>query len=342
MTWPTGSVVTTDLDATTDSPANARDDILSAVQKLNQIIGHGEPVLLSATQTVAGTKTFSSSPVVPTPSAANHAVRKDYVDTEVAGAKSYADTLATDFASGGFRNLTLSATGSSATVSVSADALMLLNGSGKAKLVTPSLSINSAASGANGLDTGTLAANTWYSVWVIWNGTTVAGLLSASPTSPTMPAGYTYKARVGWIRTDGTGNKWPLGFQQAGRVVHYKVAAGTNLTALPTIASGVHGSVTVPTWVSSSVSAFVPSTAGRYTVSAFVTATSGNTLIVAPSSSFGAWSSTSNPAPVVLVPYNGAGYGASSVATFQNEGNVHYASSAAGAVLQMFGWEDNL
>ena len=91
MTWPTGSVVTTDLDAATDSPANARDDILSALQKLNQIIDHGEPVLLSGSQTLAGTKTFSSSPVVPTPSAANHAVRKDYVDADVAGAKSYAE-----------------------------------------------------------------------------------------------------------------------------------------------------------------------------------------------------------------------------------------------------------
>lgn len=333
MTWPTGSVVTTDLDATTDSPANARDDILSAVQKLNQIIDHGEPVLLSATQTVAGTKTFSSSPVVPTPSADNHAVRKDYVDTEVAGAKSYADTLATDFASGGFRNLTLSATGSSATVSVSADALMLLNGSGKAKLVTPSLSINSAASGANGLDTGTLAANAWYSVWVIWNGTTVAGLLSASATSPTMPAGYTYKARVGWIRTDGTGNKWPLGFIQRGRVIQYVVAGA--LSQYPQMFLGATSGVQ-----SVSVVNFCPPTAHRIALSwGVVGAGSGGAVGIGPTSVTTAWVAGGfaflGSASASFTGTSNASMGLESTSIFVKSDNGN-------GYIGCTGWEDNL
>lgn len=84
MTWPTGSVVTTDIDASTDSPANARDDILSALQKLNEIIANGAPVLLDGNQSVGGVKTFTSSPVVPTPSAPGHAATKTYVDNLIA------------------------------------------------------------------------------------------------------------------------------------------------------------------------------------------------------------------------------------------------------------------
>lgn len=84
MTWPTGSVVTTDVDASTDSPANARDDILSALQKLNEIIANGSPVLLAGNQSVGGVKTFTSSPVVPTPSASGHATTKTYVDDLIA------------------------------------------------------------------------------------------------------------------------------------------------------------------------------------------------------------------------------------------------------------------
>lgn len=40
MTYPTTAVTTTNLDASTDSPASARSDILDAIQKLNQMIAH--------------------------------------------------------------------------------------------------------------------------------------------------------------------------------------------------------------------------------------------------------------------------------------------------------------
>jgi hypothetical protein len=40
MTWPAGAVNTTNVDAGTDNPQNARADILDAFQKLNQIIAH--------------------------------------------------------------------------------------------------------------------------------------------------------------------------------------------------------------------------------------------------------------------------------------------------------------
>ena len=55
-----------------------------------------------------------------------------------------------------------------------------------------SVVINTTTTGANGLDTGSRAANTWYNIFLINNGTTTAGLASLSATSPTLPTGYNY------------------------------------------------------------------------------------------------------------------------------------------------------
>ncbi len=65
------------------------------------------------------------------------------------------------------------------------------------------ITVDITSSGANGLDTGSVAGNTWYAVWIIWNPTseTAAGLFSTSFSSPTMPSGYTKKRRIGVVRT---------------------------------------------------------------------------------------------------------------------------------------------
>lgn len=57
-----------------------------------------------------------------------------------------------------------------------------------------------------GLDTGTIAANTWYYVYIIKRVDTgvVDMLYSASPTAPTMPANYTLKRLIGAVKTDGS------------------------------------------------------------------------------------------------------------------------------------------
>ena len=54
------------------------------------------------------------------------------------------------------------------------------------------------------LDTGTVAASTWYSVFVIERIDTavVDVLCSTSATAPTMPTNYTRKRRIGSILTD--------------------------------------------------------------------------------------------------------------------------------------------
>lgn len=87
--------------------------------------------------------------------------------------------------------------------------------------VTSDITINSAASGANGLDSGSVAANTWYGIYVIFAPSTelVAGLISTSLSSPTMPATYTVKRLVGAVRTDSSGHFRQ--FIQSGRDVQY-------------------------------------------------------------------------------------------------------------------------
>lgn len=53
MTWPTGAVDTTDMDAGTDSPATARADIKTLTDKVNEMIAHTEPAKKSG-DTFAG------------------------------------------------------------------------------------------------------------------------------------------------------------------------------------------------------------------------------------------------------------------------------------------------
>lgn len=75
-------------------------------------------------------------------------------------------------------------------------------------ILTSPVTVDIEASGANGLDTGSEAADTWYYVWLIRNPTTdaEAGLLSLSSSSPTMPSGYTEKRYIGSLRNNGGSN----------------------------------------------------------------------------------------------------------------------------------------
>jgi hypothetical protein len=252
---------------------------------------------------------------------------------------------------GTFKNLQSSATGLSATVTVTADEISVENGSSAyVTLRAASLSINSAGAGANGLDTGTLAASTWYSVWVIWNGTTAAGLVSLSTTAPTMPSGYTHKARVGWIFTDGSVNKYPLSFTQYGRRIQLKIAAGSNVTAAILIASGVAGSITAPTWVAVAVrsttptNGSIPPTASKFIGIAANDGSGNSDLIVAPNNAYGAITSGINPPPVAWHPStNTYGGDYSKMFEFQVESaNIYWASAVAANKLYAYGWEDNL
>jgi len=83
-------------------------------------------------------------------------------------------------------------------------------------VVTSTITVDITSSGANGLDTGSEANSTWYYVWLIKNTSsgTLAGMLSTSSTSPTMPSGYTKKRRIGVAYNDSSGDLFD--FQQHG------------------------------------------------------------------------------------------------------------------------------
>jgi hypothetical protein len=78
-----------------------------------------------------------------------------------------------------------------------------------------------AATGNGSLDTGSVGASKTYHVFLIRkdsDGSTDI-LISLSATAPTMPAGYTYKRRIGCFRTDGSNNI--LKFYQNGNIFHF-------------------------------------------------------------------------------------------------------------------------
>jgi hypothetical protein len=120
-----------------------------------------------------------------------------------------------------------------------------------ALLSSVNLTIDITASGINGLDTGSEASSTWYYLWVIYNGTTTAGLMSLSSTAPTMPGGYTFKALVGAVRNDGSSNI--IAFEQEENRVYYDA----NQTILNTAGA------TINAWTAIGITAFCPPTAKK-------------------------------------------------------------------------------
>ena len=240
---------------------------------------------------------------------------------------------------GGYRSLVIvnnSGTPNS-MIDVDADAVTVETSSGVAyRLKNINLTINSLTSGANGLDTGTIAASTWYYIYVIYNPatTTVAGLISLSSTSPTLPSGYTAFARIGANKIDGS-----LAFyrvRQVGSLAQFVVTAGSNTASLPTMASGATGNIGTPTWTTVSTTSFVPITA---TSLRGVVACANTTAIIAPNVSYGANTSLTNPPPVIHSPPGSATF------LFDmplESSNIYWATNNSNAYLHCSGWVDNI
>lgn len=251
--------------------------------------------------------------------------------------------VSTEGIGGSFSSLKLSATGIDSLVSVTAAEICVKQALGQQSVLRDvAVSPNLAAVGVNGLDIGVAKASTWYSVWVIWNGSNRAGLLSLSATAPTLPAGYTHKARVGWVRSDDTANKYPLSFIQDGALVTYKVAAGSNVASMLLAASGTAGSPTVPTWVAVSVSTFVPPTAGRITLSLGLPLATSATANVAPNTSYGAYNSSTNPPPFGISASGSLLPSSVQGALTLESANIYWVSNSPSSRLFIGGWEDTL
>lgn len=248
---------------------------------------------------------------------------------------------------GSFSNLSIKVA-SNTTVTVAADLITTTDGT---NYLTTALSgtINLGTNGAaNALDAGTIAVSTWYAIWAIAkaDGTT-AGLASTSATSPTLPSGYTYKARIGWVRTV-SGSATLYGTWQLGRRAQYVVGLAQT-TLPPVIDSGTAGtySQTSPTLATASISARVPSTASEIIVNA-INAYAGNSavgVLVAPSTSWGGTNlgplgSSGQVYPIFL---NTAGVLAGQASmVLESTSTIAWASGGAGGGISCSGWVDNI
>ena len=164
-----------------------------------------------------------------------------------------------------FKNLAITVT-SNTQLTLTADAVILQNNiGGTARVTAVNVTINAGVTGANGLDTGSLAQG-FYAVHVIYNPSTatIAGLLSTSTTAPVLPSGYTYFARFGTVRTDAS----PFLYRtlQYGRTAQFVLTGSTNTANTIMMANGVAGtySATSPVLAAVPVSnVWVPATASR-------------------------------------------------------------------------------
>ena len=164
-------------------------------QYYNQARGDARYLRLAG-GTMTGLLTLSGPPT-----ADLHASTKKYVDDKPVGGIDKKNLL-----------VKVNASYPASQVDIDADVLQVED----ENLSSINVTVDITQSGANGLDTGSEAANTWYAALVIYNPTTedIKGLFTTNPDSPTLPEGYTKYRRVGWVRNNGSSNF--LKFYQTG------------------------------------------------------------------------------------------------------------------------------
>lgn len=198
------------------------------------------------------------------------------------------EDLCLDFAVSRSLSIQNNATNPTYQVDIDATSITLVNSTGDvSKVSSVNLTVDITASGADGLDTSTEANSTWYHLWVIYNGSTTAGLLSTSATAPTMPGGYTYKGYVGAIYNTSGGD-----FIILRQVGYY--ATGTIITD---VSAGSAGS-----WTSFTIR--VPTTAKSWFGNARVAATTGGICYISPGSTGYGYRSIGSA--TTAVPINGS------------------------------------
>ncbi len=259
---------------------------------------------------------------------------------------------------GGFSALVITNDGTNptTTMQVSADAVTVEDALGFASRVrSVSVAPVITASGANGLDTGSVVNNiiTWYAIYVIYNPNTdtVAGMYSLQSSCAAifslaqMPSGYAGCARVGWARTDGAATARWIRSKQIGRDLSWiTVAASTNSTALPVISSGVtrgSGTGSSITYAPVSISNFVPTTAAkiRFTVSNQYPPNNVARFAIAPNADYGSFNLANNaPCGAINVTFTD-----NRVCEFGIESsNIYMWIDALGGGVQAMGYTDNL
>ena len=122
--------------------------------------------------------------------------------------------------------------------------------------VTTLVSISS--NGAGGLDTGTVAASTFYAVYAIgdsFNNNPGSVILSLSGVAPLYPIGYNISRRIGYILTDGSSHVlkfWQYG-NDSTRDMYYDVGIAAPTTAGSTTYAAIALGASVPPIVTQAI-----------------------------------------------------------------------------------------
>jgi len=134
-------------------------------------------------------------------------------------------------------------------IDVDADSIIMEDASGNLlKKTAVDWTLDITVSGANGLDTGSEAISTWYYIWAIGKlDGTVAGLFSTSSSAPTMPSGYTFKALVGAIYNNSSGDFITLR-QRGDRVVTENISVLNNGSATSWTAINLAAAIPPNAW----------------------------------------------------------------------------------------------
>ena len=226
------------------------------------------------------------------------------------------------------KNLKVQVTSNTAAT-ITADQIVAYSSNGSAALLSNvNVTLSTGTTGVNGRDTGSLTANTWYYLYVIYNPTTttVASLMSTSSTAPTLPSGYTYFVRVGSVLTNASSYLYRT--IQRGNNTQY-VLDGTLLTNYPLLVSGAVGSLTayslatlIPVAVASEVSALLtsPPASGN----AYLGANGVTNIIYLLNNASGSYAGQQIQAQIVL------------------ETNYLYYQGGAAQGVRISGWRDNL
>jgi hypothetical protein len=229
-------------------------------------------------------------------------------------------------------NVRTTATSGASTAAYTADQVVMQKADGTARVVNSlSATLNLANTDVvNGRDSAASSA-AWYYVYAISNGTTDGVWLTTAATSPTLPSGYTYYARIGTAYTSGAA--FATSFVQ--KNCFYALPTPT------TIAGGATGgsSTTTPTWVAVNVvtGGYVPATACEIYVSLQLQSATGQAM-AAPNNSYGAYNSYISLPPPPLVVTQVVGVVSASMVLESN--NVYYAFSTTNGYLRCYGFTD--
>lgn len=218
------------------------------------------------------------------------------------------------------------------SMQITAARLFVVNDTGQAiQLENINVTADISTSGANGLDTGTVAANTGYYLWVIYNSTTLtaAALWSLSSTAPTLPANYTYMSRVGWNVTNVSSELAQI--IQKGSSARYVVDA-TN--PFPVLITGGAGNFAIPTFVAVSTIGTLPPTAPIIVV--MLKSGDEDSTGVAPNPNYGGVLSLDSPMAIT------ADFTNMSIDIILESTDLFYVSDGANSSLTVIGWVDDI